>query len=111
MNSQDATLAWGPLTAQGFDADYQLLAWSGVGAVTYDSALVAVEASPEYADLLPDWVEEAQLPLTSHLFTRQVAGDNTSAIQDFTIWVPQVSLTGNLCGCLLLNPPICRLCH
>ncbi|KAA6421049.1 MAG: hypothetical protein FRX49_08960 [Trebouxia sp. A1-2] len=104
LDTQDATLAWGPLTASNLQADYQVLAWSGSGVVTYDvpiadaeataaaAAEAAAEASPEAAteeEPLPEWEYEAQYPLDSDLFDRQVAGDNSTIITNFTQWVPQ----------------------
>lgn len=100
LESCDATLAWGPLTASNLQADYQVLAWSGSGVVTYDvpianaeaTAAAAAEASPEAAteEPLAEWEMEAQYPLDSDLFDRQVAGDNSTIITNFTQWVPQV---------------------
>jgi len=96
LDSQDATLAWGPLTASNFQADYQVLAWSGSGVVTYDvpeadaEAEAASEPEPESASL-PEWAMEAQYPLDPDLFARQVAGDNSTIITNFTEWIPQVS--------------------
>lgn len=53
----------------------------------------AAEASPEAAteEPLAEWEMEAQYPLDSDLFDRQVAGDNSTIITNFTQWVPQVS--------------------
>ena len=90
LDSQDATKAWGPVTAATLQADYQLLAWSGSGVVTYDVPESIPESDPEYA-ALPEWVQEAQYPLDIDLFARQVAGDNASLITNYTAWVPQVS--------------------
>lgn len=90
LDSQDATKAWGPVAAATLQADYQLLAWSGVGVVTYDVPESIPESDPEYA-ALPEWVQEAQYPLDTDLFARQVAGDNASLITNYTTWVPQVS--------------------
>ena len=70
--------------------------------VTYDvpiadaeaTAAAAAEASPEAAteaEALAEWEYEAQYPLDSDLFNRQVAGDNSTIITKFTQWVPQVS--------------------
>lgn len=93
LDSQDGTLAWGPLAAALLQADYQVLGWSGSGVVTYDvpiaNAEATAEASPE-EEPLPEWAYEAQYPLDSDLFTRQVAGDNTTTITNYTEWVPQV---------------------
>lgn len=58
------------------------------------AAEAAAEASPEAAteeEPLPEWEYEAQYPLDSDLFDRQVAGDNSTIITNFTQWVPQVS--------------------
>ncbi len=90
------------MTASNLQADYQVLAWSGSGVVTYDvpiadaeaTAAAAAEASPEAAteeEPLAEWEYEAQYPLDSDLFDRQVAGDNSTIITNFTQWVPQVS--------------------
>ena len=91
LDSQDATLSWGPLTAANFDADYELIAWSGSGQVTYFVPEANAAADPEYA-VVPQWIQEAQYPLISDFFTQQVAGDNTSSISNYSRWVPQVSL-------------------
>ena len=91
LNTQDATLAWPALTAQNFSADYQLIAWEGVGVVNFDVPELLAAQDPAYA-ALPQWVQEAQYPLDTDLFARQVAGDNTSLIQNYSIWSPQVSL-------------------
>ena len=92
LDSQDATKAWGPMAALGLDADYELLAWSGSGVVTYFVPEAIPESDPEYS-ALPKWVQEAQYPLDIDLFARQVAGDNTSIISNYSSWVPQVSST------------------
>ncbi|DBA91450.1 TPA: hypothetical protein ACH3X1_003088 [Trebouxia sp. C0004] len=89
LDSQDATVSWGPLTAASFDADYELIAWSGSGQVTYFIPQSNAAADPEYA-VVPEWIQEAQYPLISDLFTQQVAGDNTSSISNYSSWVPQV---------------------
>jgi hypothetical protein len=91
LDSQDATVSWGPLTAANFDADYELIAWSGSGQVTYFVPEANAAADPEYA-AVPQWIQEAQYPLISDFFTWQVAGDNTSSISNHSSWVPQVSL-------------------
>lgn len=90
LDVQDATLAWPSLTAQNFSADYQLLAWEGVGVATYDVADLIAGGNASYA-ALPQWVQETQYPLVTDLFTRQVAGDNMSLITNYSIWSPQVS--------------------
>ncbi len=87
-DSQDATLAWGPLAAQNLSADYELIAWAGSGVVTYESAEQIAEAFPEYT-ALPEWVDEVQYPLDIDLFARQVAGDNTSIISNYSSWTLQ----------------------
>ncbi len=58
------------------------------------TAAADAEASPEAAteeEPLAEWEYEAQYPLDSDLFNRQVAGDNSTIITNFTQWVPQVS--------------------
>ena len=35
LDSENAAISWGPLTAANFSADYQVLAWSGAGLTTY----------------------------------------------------------------------------
>ncbi len=58
------------------------------------TAAADAEASPEAAteeEALAEWEYEAQYPLDSDLFNRQVAGDNSTIITNFTQWVPQVS--------------------
>ena len=91
LDSQDATVSWGPLTAANFDSDYELIAWSGSGQVTYFVPKANAAADPEYA-AVPQWIQEAQYPLISDFFTWQVAGDNASSISNHSSWVPQVSL-------------------
>ena len=103
LDSQDATVAWGPLTAANFDADYELIAWSGSGQVTYFIPESNAAADPEYA-LVPEWIQEAQYPLISDLFMQQVAGDNTSSISNYSSWVPQVTFADN-------SPIQCSLTH
>ena len=107
LDSQDATLAWGPLTAGNFQADYELIAWSGSGVVTYEVPLSNPE--PEY-EALPEWVQEEQYPLDIDLFARQVAGDNTSLISNYTNWVPQVSASSSLRTGGLHNPLAAHNC-
>ena len=100
LDSQDATLAWGPVAAQNLEADFQLIAWEGTGAVTYQVPQLNAALSPEFA-ALPDWLQQAQYPLETDLFTRQVAGDNTSTIQNYSSWKPQVSMSFMQCPVLV----------
>ena len=39
LDSENAAISWGPLTAAHFGADYQVLAWSGAGLNTYGTTL------------------------------------------------------------------------
>ena len=39
LDSENAAISWGPLTAANFSADYQILAWSGAGLTTYAMTL------------------------------------------------------------------------
>lgn len=39
LDSENAAISWGPLTAANFSADYQVLAWSGAGLTTYAETL------------------------------------------------------------------------
>lgn len=96
LESEDATLAWGPLAAGNLSADYQLIAWSGSGVVTYFVPEAMAADNPEYA-AQPQWIQEAQYPLIPDLFQQQEAGDNGSSIANSS-WVPQVSaLTKSTC--------------
>ena len=90
LDSQDSTLAWGPLAAAEFQADFELIAWSGSGAVTYQVPESIAEAQPEYA-ALPEWEQQAQYPLDTDLWERQIAGDNSSIISNYSNWIPQVN--------------------
>ena len=83
LDSQNAAISWGPLTAANFQADYEVIAWSGAGVGTF-SVGELVDAT------LPTWVGENQYPTDGELFVRQVAADNTSMVSNFSSWVPQV---------------------
>ena len=39
LDSQNAAISWGPLTAANFRADYQVIAWSGAGLDEYAATL------------------------------------------------------------------------
>ena len=80
MQSEDASLAWGPLTAGTFSADFQNIAWSGAGFVTYGNGRTASADDGASAQTTPPDV---------HLFNRQVAADSNS-VEDLSQWQPQV---------------------
>ena len=86
LDSQNAALSWGPLTAANFSADYQVLAWSGAGLVTYAHSEELVGQHPE----LPFSVAQSIYPTAIDLFKRQIAADNTSAVSNYSSWIPQV---------------------
>lgn len=90
LDSEDATLAWGPLAAVNLSADYQLIAWSGSGVVTYFVPESMAADDPEYA-AQPQWIQEAQYPLIPDLFQQQEAGNNGSSIANYSSWIPHVS--------------------
>ena len=85
LDSQNSAIAWGPLTAANFSADYEVIAWSGAEVADYSVAEV-FEASLN----LPAWIGENLYPLDGDLFMRQVAADNSSMVSNFSSWVPQV---------------------
>lgn len=84
LDSQNAAISWGPLTAANFQADYEVIAWSGAGVGTFSVPESNVDAT------LPTWVGESQYPTDGEIFLRQVAADNTSMVSNFSSWVPQV---------------------
>ena len=84
LDSQNSAVAWGPLTAANFSADYEVIAWSGAGVDTYSVPESNVDAN------LSAWIGENQYPLDGDLFMRQVAADNSSMVSNFSSWVPQV---------------------
>lgn len=88
LDSQNAALAWGPLTASHFTADFEVIAWSGAEAVTPSTTdrLVADGVSFETAIQM--------YPLDSQIWARQVAADNMSVIANYSSWIPQVNAGG-----------------
>ena len=86
LDSQNAFESWGPLTAANFTADYQVIAWSGAGLVTYTRSAELVAQHPE----VPFSEAQSIFPTAVDLFRRQIAADNSSKIEDYRIWVPQV---------------------
>ncbi len=84
LDSQNAAISWGPLTAANFQDDYEVIAWSGAGVGTFSVPESNVDAT------LPTWVGENQYPTDGEIFWRQVAADNTSMVSNFSSWVPQV---------------------
>ncbi len=94
LDSQNAAIAWGPLTASHFDADFQVIAWSGAEVVTPDLA------ESLGAEGIPFWEGEEIFPLDSQIWTRQVEADNSSMVANFSSWVPQVGTM------LLIGPPL-----
>lgn len=80
VETEDASLSWGPLTAANFTADYQVIAWSG--------AALARE-SGDHSNL-PQEVAQELTPSDIELFGRQVAGNRSRRVGNFSAWVPQV---------------------
>ena len=74
---QDSTQSWGVISAQQFEAEYQIIAWSGAGQSTNSTALS--RGIPENA-----------YPTIPELFARQVASDSMSAEASFSNFIPQV---------------------
>ena len=81
VGTENAAISWGPLTANNFSADYQVIAWSGAGLVTS----LGLTTFPD----LPIELAEQIIPSDVELFGRQVAGDSTSLIDDHSAWAPQ----------------------
>ena len=86
VDSQNDVISWGPLTAANFSADFQVIAWSGAGLVLYTNAEILVSETPT----VPISIAEEIYPLDVTLFGRQIAGDNSSVIANYSSWVPQV---------------------
>ena len=86
VDSQIDAVSWGPLTAANFSADFQVIAWSGAGLVTYSNAENLVAKAPT----TPISIAEEVYPLDVSLFGRQIAGDNSSVVTNISSWVPQV---------------------
>ena len=82
VQTENAAISWGPLTAANFTADYQVIAWSGAGLITE----LAVAGNPD----LPLELARDVSPSDVELYGRQVAGDNTSVVTNQSTWVPQV---------------------
>lgn len=95
LDSQNAAIAWGPLAASHFTADFEVIAWSGAEVVTPSNtdSLVANGTSFETAIEL--------YPLDSQIWTRQVAADNMSMVANYSSWVPQVAIVPNHPKCTL----------
>ena len=107
LDTEDASLGWGPSTAGNFSADFQIIAASGSGLVTYSS----VEAR------IPNITrEEAQVvnPTDVDLFSRQVATGNGATVINYNYtdgnynytdgmigWIPQVAVL-SLAGMLVV---------
>lgn len=85
VETEDATLSWGPLTAANFTADYQIIAWSGA-ALARDSV-----DHPE----LPREVAQELTPSDIELFGRQVAANRSWLVGNYSAWVPQVVVIGS----------------
>lgn len=86
LDSQNAAISWGPLTAANFNADYQVIAWSGSGLVAYARSQLMKQDSPE----VPWSVARSTYPTAIDLFGRQVAADSSSVVSNYSSWVPQV---------------------
>lgn len=81
-SDENALLGYGPTTARHYQADYQVLAWSGAG--------VNVYPNERLADRYPKTVEDAAYPLDSEIFTRQNALDPAGSNASLASWQPQV---------------------
>lgn len=95
-DTEDATRTFGALVADYFDADHQILAWSGAAQNPYPS---------DQAELL----ESVTTPTVPQLFSQLIAGNMSSVIANTSAWVPQVlhSHGPHVAACLLL---ICHKC-
>lgn len=87
LDSQNAAISWGALTAQHFAADYQVIAWSGAGLVTYAHSKELTAEQPD----VPLSVAQNVYPTDVELFSRQVAADNSTTVSNYSTWVPQVT--------------------
>ena len=66
LDSQNAAISWGPLTAANFRADYQVIAWSGAGLDEYAATLGMSTLRYEHDHLLEfiwlyPWMHSKQL--------------------------------------------------
>lgn len=80
LDSQNAGISWGPLTAAKFTADYQVIGWSGAGLVTYARSELLVKDNPD----VPLSVARSIFPTVVDLFSRQVAADNNSVVPNYS---------------------------
>ena len=87
LESQNAAISWGPLTAAHFEADFQVIAWSGAGFVTYARSKELVAAQPNVSFS----AAKDTYPTDVDLFSRQVAADSSSVVSNYSSWVPQVT--------------------
>lgn len=76
-DTEDATRTFGALVADYFDADHQILAWSGAAQNPYPS---------DQAELL----ESVTTPTVPQLFSQLIAGNMSSVIANTSAWVPQI---------------------
>lgn len=86
VQSEDASLSWGPLVAASFSADYHVIAWSGSEFVTYSNGSIA-SADDAVSSIRS---EQQHTPPSVQLFNRQIATD-VGSVTDFSKWQPQVS--------------------
>ena len=84
--TEDATRSFGQLVADAFQADHQLLAWSGATQSDEPSNYTAATAAT---------------PTIPQLFGEEIAGDKSSTNVNFSAWEPQASTEraaqGNQC--------------
>ena len=64
LDSQNAAIAWGPLTAANFEAGYEVIAWSGAGVGTFS----VPESAGNADEFLPAWIGEQQYPTDGEIF-------------------------------------------
>lgn len=98
VETEDASMSWGPLTAVNFTADYQVIAWSGS----------ALAREPNDHPDLPQGVAQELSPSDIELFGRQVAGNKSLLVDDHSAWIPQVCSLLHLgfsFSCLLFLAP------
>jgi len=88
VESQNAAVSWGPITAGNLQAEYRVLAWSGAGLDTY-AVPQPNGVNRTFITGLPDELPEDITPPVPILFRRQVAGDNTSVAGNSS-FVPQI---------------------
>ena len=89
-DTEDAFLAFGNLVADHFDADRQILAWSGAAQNPFPSNDSAALAS-------------VTTPTVPQLFSQLIAGNRSSMFINNTAWVPQVRPLCDLQGLFMCS--------